>query len=216
MKKKILLFSLIFILNTVLIAQIPVMQRNLILEPYSGFPTGNVAWNNGGSDTKLNYKVNGGQFSYGGRLEYMISNDFGIGVDGNYVKTGFHYDSISYAFNNTTGQFDTITNHYDKTNKRIRLMIRMNKHFYKDDKVDAYYGFGIGYKIATRTPSTNDENSYWIDNQNNTYTQEAAIIPISCRIAVGVRCFFTPNIGFHIELGIGGGGLIQGGLALKF
>ncbi|MFT7158553.1 MAG: hypothetical protein ACI8Q1_003586, partial [Parvicella sp.] len=33
---------------------------------------------------------------------------------------------------------------------------------------------------------------------------------------LGGRYFFTDNIGMNLEFGVGGGALIQGGLALKF
>ena len=75
MKKKILLFSLGLMISTITIAQTPVMTGNILFDPYFGIPTGNILWNNGSGD---NYKVNGGQFAYGGRLEYMIADDLGI------------------------------------------------------------------------------------------------------------------------------------------
>ena len=42
------------------------------------------------------------------------------------------------------------------------------------------------------------------------------LVPISFRIAVGAKLYFTQNIGAHVELGAFGGGLLQAGLSVKF
>lgn len=208
MKKKILLFSIGLMISTISIAQTPVMTGNILFDPYLGVPTGNVLWNNGDGD---NYKVNGGQFAYGGRLEYMIADGLGIGVDVNYVKTGFSYDldSVNYNYNSTTGQYDTLLTSglYDYTAQKTRIMIRINKHFVQTDNVDAYFGAAAGYRLVSRTTSFDG---------TPTSEQEEALIPVAFRLALGARFYFTQNIGAHIELGAFGGQVIQAGLALKF
>ena len=87
MKKILLIAGFGFIMSPSLFAQSPVMQGSILIDPYIGFPTSNALYNNGDGD---NYKVNGGQLSYGGRFEYMIADDFGIGIDGNFVTCGFN------------------------------------------------------------------------------------------------------------------------------
>ena len=208
MKKKILLFSLGLMISTVTIAQTPVMTGNILFDPYFGIPTGNVLWNNGDGD---NYKVNGGQFAYGGRLEYMIADDLGIGVDVNYVKTGYSYDSLSVTstYNATTGQYDydSTSGLYDYTAQKTRIMIRINKHFVQTDNVDAYFGAAAGYRLVSRAYSFAG---------NPLAEQDEALIPVAFRLALGARFYFTQNIGAHVELGAFGGQVIQAGLALKF
>jgi hypothetical protein len=49
---------------------------------------------------------------------------------------------------------------------------------------------------------------------NDSFNQ--ALIPISGRLAIGTKIYFTQNIGAHVELGVFGGGLIQFGLSAKF
>ena len=49
-----------------------------------------------------------------------------------------------------------------------------------------------------------------IANYNN------ALIPVTGRLAIGTKIYFTQNIGAHVELGVFGGGLIQFGLSAKF
>ncbi len=207
MKKKLLLFGLAILTSTISIAQTPVTVGSNLIDPYIGFPTSNVIWDNG---TELNYKINGGHLSYGARAEYMIAGDIGIGFDVNYVRCGYNYDvdSTYSTYNGLTGTFEdsTARDNYDYLAQRTRLMVRINKHFVQTDKVDAYIGVGAGYKVTKRD---------WKTNGVATLEQEEALIPIACRIAIGARLYFTQNIGAHIELGAFGGGIIQAGVAVK-
>lgn len=202
MKKLLLLIALIATTN--LSAQSPVMKGSMMLDAGIGWPTGNILYNNGDGD---GYKVKGGPFAYGGRFEYMIADDFGIGIDGNFVKTGFSYDTTYYAYSVVSGNYDsTVTDSYGLTNNRARIMIRLNKHIVQNDQMDAYIGAGVGYKMVNRTATTNGEDDA---------LQEGALIPLAVRLAFGVRFFFTENIGAHIELGAWGGAPVQFGLSIK-
>jgi hypothetical protein len=42
------------------------------------------------------------------------------------------------------------------------------------------------------------------------------LYPVAFRFALGGHYFFTDNVGIGMELGIGGGAIINGGLAFKF
>ena len=207
MKKTLLLFGLVLLTSTFSIAQSPVTMGSILIDPYVGFPTSNVIWDNG---SELNYKINGGHLSYGARAEYMIAGDIGIGFDVNYVRCGYNYDSndTTYTWNQASGQYDTTfsMSNYDYLAQRTRIMVRLNKHFVQTDQVDAYVGVGAGYKLTKRD---------WKTNGEATLEQEEALIPIACRIAIGARFYFTQNIGAHIELGAFGGGIIQAGVAVK-
>ncbi len=207
--KKILFLTIGLIFSISINAQSPVMQGSILLDAGVGFPTGNILWDNG--DLGENYTVNGGPFAFGGRFEYMLADDFGIGIDGNFVTTGYNYDAIDTfsVYDPVSDSFnDSIaSNNYDLTTKRSRIMVRLNKHIVQNDQLDAYIGAGIGYKMVNRVSSTNGE----VDAE-----QEEALIPVSFRLAFGARYFFTENLGAHIELGAWGGAPIQFGLALKF
>lgn len=210
MKKLLLIAGFGFIMSSSLFAQSPVMQGSMMIDAGIGWPTGNILWQNIDGDGD-NYKVNGGPFAYGGRFEYMIADDFGIGIDGNFVRTGFNYDDIDtisvYDPVTQTYSDSTYSANYDLTTKRSRIMIRLNKHIVQNDQMDAYIGAGIGYRMVNRVTSTNGEP----DSE-----QEEAVIPVAFRLAFGARFFFTENLGAHIELGAWGGAPIQFGLALKF
>ena len=197
MKKLLLVLTIIAGTTFSASAQSPVMKGNILIDAGIGWPTGNVLWNDDGNDWQ-NYKVNGGPFAFGGRIEYMVADGFGIGLDGNYVTTGYNYDSYD-IFNN-----DSIVNS-DLTTKRMRVMLRMNKHIVQNDLVDAYIGAGVGYKYVSRVSTGFIEGD-----------QDGALIPVAFRLAFGARFFFTENLGAHVELGAWGGAPLQMGLSLKF
>jgi hypothetical protein len=196
-------------------AQVPVEQGNFIIDVYAGIPNwaNSILYNNVEPDASQsdvrNYKLNGGLLSYGGRFEYMIADNFGVGVDVNYEVSGFNYDYTTQEYNDVTMQFENREYNIDYKSKKLRAMARLNYHFVQNDRLDAYAGFAGGYKNVNRSIATNDTN--YDDGSIN-----GALIPVSFRIAVGTRIYFTDNIGGMIELGAGGGALLQFGLSAKF
>jgi len=195
-------------------AQMPVQQGNVIIDPYIGFPQSNASRTQ--PDNSTNYKLNGGLLSFGGRAEYMLADNFGIGLDINYVKSGSNYNladsSLLYSVN--SGFYDSLvinSYNWDYTAKKTRMMVRLNYHFVQNDRVDAYVGFGAGYKMVSRKWTIEDPNG-----TSDGLEQEKSLIPVALRIAIGTRIYFTQNIGAMIELGAGGGALLQFGLSAKF
>ena len=197
------------------------MRGNFIIDPYIGVPN----WANSllygqydGSNTQVsNYKTIGSALSYGGRLEYMIADKVGVGADINYEVSGFSFDYTDYQYDasgdiiyvNGDPQYRLYTDEY--TAKKLRAMFRLNYHFFQSDKVDVYTGFAAGYKSVNREFTTTPSNPM---STNESFNQ--ALIPISGRLAIGTKIYFTQNIGAHVELGVFGGGLIQFGLSAKF
>ncbi|MCR9173171.1 MAG: porin family protein [bacterium] len=209
MKKIFMLFGATLALTTASFAQTETEQGNIIIDPYVGTLQSNILRSEPTSDGTRNisnWKLNGGQFGYGIRAEYMIADNFGLGIDFNYVKSGSNYDyNYSDTATNTSGTFN-----YDYTSVRIRTMLRMNYHFVQSDNVDAYTGFAVGHKYAKRTiditePGVEDFGA----------EQDGALIPVSVRLALGTRIYFTDNIGMMIEIGAGGGTPLQVGLSVK-
>ena len=108
-------------------AQMPVQEGNVIIDPYIGFPQSNASRTQ--PDNSTNYKLNGGLLSFGGRAEYMVADNFGIGLDINHVKSGSNYNladssllySVNYGFNDSL-----VINSYnwDYTAKKTRMMVR--------------------------------------------------------------------------------------------
>ena len=198
-----------------------IMKGNFIIDPYIGVPN----WANSllygqydGSNTSVtNYKTIGSALSYGGRFEYMIADKVGVGADINYEVSGFSFDYTDYQYDasgdviyvNGDPQFTSYTDKY--TAKKLRAMFRLNYHFFQSDKVDVYTGFAAGYKSAKREYTTEPSNP-----MSTNESADKALVPISTRLAIGTKIYFTQNIGAHVELGVFGGGLIQFGLSAKF
>jgi len=164
------------------------------------------------------YNVVGGMLSYGGRVEYMISDQVGVGADVNYVEAGFAvkfedfvYGTNGDAMQNANGDYLYTSYQSEYSVKRLRAMFRLNYHFAQSEKVDMYTGFAGGYLNTNRTIKTNPTNSKYEDEQLGD-----ALIPVAIRIAVGAKMYFTQNIGAHVELGAFGGGILQAGLSVKF
>ena len=188
-------------------AQMPVTEGNFIIDAYAGIPNwGNILFNQDAETS--NYKVKGSLLSYGGRFEYMIADNFGVGADVNYEVSGASWDYISSYYNEGTMTYTDVTYTDTYTSKKLRAMVRLNYHFVQNDRIDAYAGFGGGYKNVNRTFTSTDP--FYTDSNSK------ALIPVAFRIAVGTRIYFTNNIGAMIELGAGGGGLLQFGLSAKF
>ena len=156
--------------------------------------------------------------SYGGRIEYMASDKVGIGADVNYEVSGYSYKFDNYVYDaNGNAQMnangDSLINQYQTqyTAKKLRAMFRLNYHFVQEEKLDMYVGFAGGYKSVNRASETNPTTSRYIDANLN-----GALIPVTLRVAIGAKMYFTQNIGAHVELGAFGGGLLQAGLSVKF
>lgn len=217
MKKIFILFGALA-LTTTTFAQSEVEEGNIIIEPYIGTLQSNILRSEPtvfDGETLSNYKLNGGQFAYGLRAEYMLADNFGLGLDFNYVKSGSNYD-LSYTevvYNETTMQNEEVqrTYNWDYTAVKIRAMLRLNYHFVQSDNIDAYTGFAIGYKHANREWTVEDPNA-----SNDQLALEGALVPVAFRLALGTRIYFTDNIGMMIELGAGGGTPLQIGFSAKF
>lgn len=218
--KKVLLSLGFAALSTFTFAQLG--QGSITIDPYIGVPNwANSLLYNQYDGTAMNvqdYKVVGSMLSYGGRFEYMMSDKVGVGADINYEVSGFSYKFDDYVYDANGAAMQDVNGNYLYTTyqtkysaKKLRAMFRLNYHFVQSEKVDMYTAFAGGYKNVNRVSETNPANSSVTDAQLN-----GALIPVSFRIGVGAKFYFTQNIGAHVELGAFGGGLLQAGLSVKF
>ena len=188
-----------------------VEQGNVIIDGYYGFPNlyksvFKAAYANSGEEVAL--KI-GGLGPLGGRVEYMLADKIGLGLDFGFSNTFITYDEISSEYNNTTGEYDEVTYEYDFRTSKFGAMVTFNFHFLSNaDKLDAYAIAGVGY----------GNRSFDFTSTNPDYVAESlsGLIPVAARIGAGMRYFFTDNIGLNIALGFGQGGLLNGGLTVKF
>jgi hypothetical protein len=216
------IYVLIFAVIGGVSAKAQMLQGNISFDPYIGVPN----WANSllynqydGSQANIqDYQVVGSMLSYGGRMEYMASDKVGIGADVNYEVSGYSYKFDDYVYDlndnaQTDANGDYLINQYKTTYsaKKLRAMFRLNYHFVQEEKLDMYAGFAGGYKSVKRASETNPTTSSYTDAN-----LDGALVPVTLRIAIGAKMYFTQNIGAHVELGAFGGGLLQAGLSVKF
>ena len=200
------------------------LKGDILVDPYVGIPnypnlgvSKMFSINTQGSDS---YKLVGGFFSYGFRLEYMLTDKLGLGTDFNYVKSGYTSDYIGYQYDEFNNQlFDTngmaLQMPYSEkyTAERYRAMGRLNYYFSSNEKVNFYGGLGIGYYGVNRSFTT---TPYDPSSASFINFVDEVLFPISFRLAIGAKFYFTPNFGGHVEFGSFGGGTIQFGVSAKF
>jgi hypothetical protein len=99
------------------------------------------------------------------------------------------------------------------TAQRYRAMGRLNYYFSSNEKVNFYGGLGVGYYGINRTFTS---TPYDPSSSNFLSSVDEVFFPISFRLAIGAKFYFTRNFGGHVELGSFGGGTIQFGVSAKF
>ena len=133
--------------------------------------------------------------------EHMVSEIVGLGAEFGYSRTKLDYYDSYFVSGSTQNYIYTL----DFTT--IRAMLRANFHFADAEKFDAYALISIGYRRTTFRYSTTDP--YDIGLSYN------SLIPVGMKPGIGLRYFFTKNIGLNMELAIGTP-IACGGLSFKF
>ena len=150
------------------------------------------------------------------KADYGLTKLIGIGIIGGYFNAVIN-ETRTY----TVSEYDSGTGNYynavyqDKTDynySSLSIGARINFHFGTGEKLDPYAGVGAGYSLnqSKLTYSTNNPNTIARSPYSGTG------IPTYFAITVGMRYYFTPNIGIYGEIGFDKWSLIQGGLAIKF
>ena len=182
-----------------------VEEGNIVIDAYYGFPnlyTSVFKTTYANSGTAANIKI-GGAGPLGVRGEYLLTDKFGLGLDIGFNNSKGTYTDYGYDNNGNQVNYD-----YDFKTQKIGAMIFMNYHFLDHDKVDFFGTFGIGYGNRSYTFTSTDPN----------YVEASikSLIPVASRLGIGMRYFFTDNIGANLGLGIGQGGLVNVGVSAKF
>ncbi len=171
-----------------------VSQGSVVGDVYYGFITlGNLVTAIGASSGASTVSIG----PIGLRGEYMVSDVVGVGGD-----LQFSHYSISWSES-------TIFGTYTYTTKwtRIRMMGRMAFHFAVSPTIDPYAAVSAGLRIENLSAETNNPGGY--------DAAGVAGVGPAVRFALGMRYFFTPNIGAFAELGVFGGGLFHVGVSFK-
>jgi len=202
--KKVLLICLgAALLTTSNVSAQAVEEGNVIIDAYYGFPnlfTTTLKNAYGNSSSATDVKV-GGLGPLGGRIEYLITDNVGIGLDVGNVSTYIEYTDIP--------GFDSTRYDYRLSTSKIGAMVTFNFHFVDNDQLDVAGIIGAGWKNRTWKWESNDPN--W-DTESTT----GSLLPVSFKLGLVMRYFFTDNIGMNLGVGLGQGGLLNGGLSVKF
>ena len=205
MKKLILSVVALITFNVQQLNAQVVHEGSILVDGYYGFPNLYTevfkgAHANSGSESNVNI---GSAGPLGLRAEYLISDKVGFGLDLGYNSTSISYDTKGYDASS-----NPVIYTYKYSTKKIGALVSFNYHFIEDDNFDAYFVLGMGYGTRTFDISSNDPSMVTPNWKS--------ILPVASKIGVGMRYFFTENIGANLALGLGQGGIINVGLSAKF
>ncbi len=159
----------------------------------AGYGLGNFAqfyFSTSYSTTNSNYSFQAtGPFFL--KYEHALDDRVGLGVNVAYVGATVSYLDKSYVVDSTTMTFYKQTINWSS----YSILARFNFHFANYERFDPYWGFGVGYRGATRKVTDNDPN-YNRDVSSNTW------FPLGLEVTVGARYYFTPAVGAYMEVGI--------------
>ena len=184
-------------------ASAQVEEGNIIIDPYYGYPNiGKSLMSASINEDAVNTKATG-IGPLGLRVEYMLADNLGLGLDFIYNSAG-----ITGDYNSTDSLGNSVTYTDKASMQRIRVLLRFNYHFVQTDALDAYIGGGAGYNTRIWKYESTDPD---FDEPSAT----GSLLPVAFRAALGARYYFTDNIGLNAEIGLGGP-VLSGGISLKF
>lgn len=193
-----LLLFLMTVLNSNLKAQVSsdftnnkcIKKDNILIDAFYGWPYFNgVLLRSLSNANNLSNVKNTNHL--GARFEFMLDEKIGLGGEFTYADAGVNYQS------GTTGNWEKAGV------SKIRILGRFNYHFGTTEKIDPYFALGAGYKRTT-----------YYDSGASNLNQTLNLVPVSFKLALGMRVFFDDLIGLNAEIGIGGP-LISAGFSLK-
>lgn len=188
-----------------------VEEGNILIDVYYGFPNlfttvFSKAYEQSTIYEQIDFK-SGGAGPFGLRGEYLITDKFGVGLDAGFESSFVSYVESRTEYNSTTMQDETNYYTYDFNTRKIGVMATFNFHVVDNDNIDVAIVLGAGYKNRT-FEFTSNEPGY-------VGSKTGSLIPVAFKIGAVGRYFFTDNIGINFGLGLGQGGLLNGGLSIK-
>jgi hypothetical protein len=134
--------------------------------------------------------------------DYALSDRFSLGLGVGYQSAGFTVNGFTDTTNGLTNQSATVDI------SRLNIGIRPLFHFSSNPNIDTYIGFRVGVSIWNVGTSSTDPNF-------NYDSKLTGALP-SFQALFGLKGYFTPMIGAHIEIAIGTPYLVEAGLSFKF
>ncbi|MEN9699696.1 MAG: hypothetical protein RLZZ301_894 [Bacteroidota bacterium] len=173
-------------------------RGNVLISGYGGFP--NLMRVNFKNTENLPF---GPQLTYSGlapsglRAIYMLSDQFGMGLDLMYGQIKGSYSMTEQQFINN--QWTNVQTTYTAIKYQFRPQLRMNMHLQSyNPNFDHYYGIGIGFNVRRHRQYLND--SLLIKGKNpEDYTS-----PVSFRLCYGLHYQLNTQWSVGAEFGLGG------------
>lgn len=138
------------------------------------------------------------------KAEYGLSQKIGLGLTGGYSTM-----SVGYTYKDwDIYQNQKIDYHAKLTWSSPSVGARFNFHFATEEKLDPYFGFGLGW---TGHKFRYSDDSPWSDHYPS-----PGFGGLYFTMGIGLRYYFTDNIGFYTELGWDKTSLLQAGIVAKF
>jgi outer membrane protein W len=186
-----------------------VEEGNLVFEGYYGFPNlytsvFKTAYVNAG--TELDVKA-GGAGPFGLKFEYLVTDKIGLGLDIGITSSSISFNDLGSVYNPNTGQYTEVLYNYDFSTRKIGALVCFNYHFLDNDEFDLYSTVGVGY--------SNRNFDFTSTDPDFVPMSVSSIFPVGFKAGLGMRYFFTDNIGANLQLGIGQGGLLNAGISFK-
>jgi hypothetical protein len=150
----------------------------------------------------------GGMIPIGAKVEYLVSDKFGLGLEGNYANS-----SLAAKIDDGAGTVIDGKVAFPRT----RIMALANYHFGKSDKLDWYLGLAAGFNgtKANITGTSTDPDVQQFFTDAKTVGKGLTRIPVAAGLHFGTHIYFTDNIGLNLEIASGGGPILKGGIAIK-
>lgn len=187
-----------------------VERGSVVIDAYYGLPNlyksaFRLIYNISGAELNLKF---GGLNPIGIRGEYLVTDRLGVCLDVGFNSSTIRYEEWGNRTNPETGFSEPFLFYYKLFTYKIGVLIGPQFHFIRNEHLDFYGTALIGYANRRFGFETNDLG----------FINESIKIPIPIgfKVGFGVRYFFTNNLGVNLGLGIGQGGIVNGGLSLKF
>ena len=187
-----------------------VEEGDKVVEGYYGFPnlyTAAFKATYASLGTELDLKA-GGAGPFGFRFEYLVTDKIGLGLDVGFSNSYVNFNEIGTVTNPTTGVDENVTYNYDYSTHKIGALVCLNYHFIDNDNFDLYSTVGLGYSKRSFDFISNDPDFVPFSI--------SSIIPVGFKAGLGMRYFFTDNLGANLQLGFGQGGILNAGVSFKF
>jgi opacity protein-like surface antigen len=154
-----------------------------------------------GVDEDIKY---GGIGPIGIVYEHLMTDVVGLGAEVGYSSFSMTYKETDA--NPTTGNLEYYNAKWQFAT--LRAMVRLNFHFINNPNFDMYALISAGYRHLNASYTFDSpyySDSYHVPN----------FIPFGIKPGLGMRYFFTDNIGLNLELAAGTP-VLCGGLSLRF